>query len=335
MIGACKLAKIYYSIRGSLGGGGPSVHVARMASALSKLGHQVIYDKANRSDVAVCIINVGNLLKKINQDKTKVILRVDGIYNSLYNKKFNRAVRPDMIALHEDLKKNIPKVDNVVYQSKWSFDCIQDEIVKYNGNSSIIHNGCDTDLFKPNPRVKDGFVNLISVGKMRDSYYMKTLIGTYNELKCRGNKVKLLLVGTMDAGCINEYKAYKSDPNIVHVGAFPNNKLTQAYNLGDIFLDVRQGCSSNNTVPEAQACGLPVLCASWGGDKEMIVDGKTGVVADSGFWDYDGKYISNLADGAQRIISDLDNFKLRSRKHAVKNLSLDIMVNKYRKVMNI
>lgn len=329
------MAKIYYSVPGSFGGGGPSVHIARMAQGLSKQGHSVSYQKPNRSDVAVAIVSVGKLLKQVNRNKTRVILRTNGIYNSLYNKKFNRAIRPDMTALHNDLRTNIPKVDHVVYQSQWSFNCIQDEIVKYTKNYSIIHNGCDTNIFKPLGQRNDGWVNLISVCKMRDSYYIRTLIKTYQAVKQNHPKTRLLLVGTMDAGCVGEYKKHSSDPNIKHCGSFNNTKLNQAYNMGDIFLDVRQGCSSNNTISEAQSAGLPVVCSAWGGDCEMIVDGKTGVVCDGGKWDYDDSYIKNLASGVGQIIDDLDGFKARSRKHAVNNLSMDTMVRKYMKAMGI
>jgi len=153
------MVAIYYNVRGTFGGGGPSVHVARMTQALQLKGHKVIYDKPQSASVAMCIINTGKVLRKVAKakSKTKIILRIDGIYNKLYNEKFNRAVRPDMAALHAELKRDIPLVHHVVYQSIWSRDRIWDEIVKVDKNYSVIHNGVDTNLFKPLNVTKDKF----------------------------------------------------------------------------------------------------------------------------------------------------------------------------------
>jgi glycosyltransferase involved in cell wall biosynthesis len=170
---------------------------------------------------------------------------------------------------------------------------------------------------------------------MRDDYLMEMLIGTYLEVKKRGRKTKLFLVGGMDAGCIKVYKQYKNDPDILHLGAFPNHQLAQAYGKGHIFLDVRQGASCNQVVPEAQACGLPLVTSSWGGSREMIVHEKTGMVVDGGMWDYDQKYINNLSDGVEYIMDNYTYMSTEARKHAVKNLNIDTMVSKYLGVMGL
>lgn len=329
------MAIVYMNVRGG-SSGGPSVWAARMHANLRKKGHTVIFDNPAKSDVAMCIISAGGIINKVNRDKTRVMMRLNGIYNDLYNQKFGRRVRPDMVALHNDLKDNIPIADHCVYQSKWSFDRIQEEIIKYNKNYSIIHNGSNPNIFKPlNTRKKDGFTNLLAVGLMRDAYYMKTLISSYQMLKSRGVKVRLLLVGTMDGPCKKIFAASSRDPNIKHLGSIPNGKINNAYNMGDIFLNVRMGCSCNQTTSEAQMAGLPVVTPAWGGDCEMIVDGKTGVIVDGGKWDYDQNYYHNIADGVQKIIVDIDNYKKQSREHAVKNLSIDKMVSEYLKAMKL
>jgi glycosyltransferase involved in cell wall biosynthesis len=328
------MATIYYSIPPSFNAGGPSVHVAKMAVGLTKRGHKVIYDKPNRSAVAVCVINSGNIFRKVNRSKTRVILRIDGIYNQLYNEKFNRKIRPDMTALHEELRRTIPLFDHIVYQSQWSKTQIDNEILPRNNNYSIIHNGVDPKIFKPYPNKKDGFIKLGHIGFMRDAYLMETLVGVYKELKKRGHKVKLLLCGSMDGGCAKVFKANK-DQNTIHSSHIKNTKLAPKYCEADIYLNVRMGCSSNNVVSEAQACGLSCITPSWGGDCEMVVDGKTGVVVDGGKWDYNQKYINNLADAVEKIIPDLNGFKLRALKHARKNLNTDIMIDKYLKAMGL
>ena len=331
------MSVIYFNVPGSPGGGGPSVFVYKTAQALKKRGHIVRYEKANRANVALCIIETGKTLKQINRNKTKVVLRIDGIYAKEYwHGGPGRAWRKDMTALHNKLKSDVPSVDYMIYQSQWSKDRLDDEIVKRNGPWSIIHNGVDVNLFKPTPRVSDGFINLFHIGKIRNGYIMESLIGTFNELKKRGHKVKLVIAGGMDAECGKVYSAHKSDPNIVHLGAFPNTTAVKAFGQGDIFLGPRMGSSCDNVIVEALACGLAILIPAWGGNSELINDGKEGIIVDSGgHWNYGLDYIQKFADGVEKIIPDLDGFKLRAREHAVKELTIDKMVDRYLKAMGI
>lgn len=328
------MAKIFYNTDGNFSGGGPSVHVARMKGALSSLGH-TLTSNATEADIAMCIIVTNNILNKVDRKKTKVILRIDGIYNKIYNEKFNRAIRPDMVALHTELQRDIPLLDHVVYQSQWSKDRIDDEIVVRTNNYSIIHNGVDLNAWKPYPTErKDKFVKLFHVGFMRDAYLMEMLIGVFKELTKRKHQVQLLLYGSMDGGCSRVYNANR-DKNIIHTGHIKNTALPREYAKGDIYLDVRQGASCNNTVAEAQACGLPVITPSWGGSCEMIKDKATGVVVDGGQWDYNQNYVNNIANAVEFIMPNLKDFKKRARKHAEAQLGLDTMVNNYLKAMGL
>lgn len=326
---------VYFNVPGSPVGGGPSVFVYKTSEALKKRGYKVLYDKPGRADAALCIIETGKTLKKINRDKTKVIVRIDGIFNNLYNKKFNRAIRPDMTALHSKLKSDIPSVDHVVYQSSWSKEQVDKEIIKRADNNwSIINNGVDVKLFKPLDLSKPGELGLFHIGKMRNGYIMECLIGCFKELKKRGHNVRLSIVGSMDAECSAVFKQ-NPDPMIKHLGSVSNTKAVNAFGLGDIYLGPRQGSSCDNVIAEAQACGLPVIVPSWGGNKDMVVDNSTGVVVDSGQWDYDAQYIQNMADAAEKIAKDLDGYSKRAREHAVKNLNIDKMVDKYIEVLDL
>jgi len=331
------MATIYFNVVGDPGGGGPSVFVYKTAKALAAKKHSILYSNPAKSDIALCIIETGKVLRQIDKTKTKTILRIDGIYCKEYwHGGEGRAWRTDMTALHNKLKQDIPVVDLVVYQSQWSRDRIEDEIVQRPDKWTVIHNGVDINLFKPMPRLKDGFINLFHVGKMRNGYIMESLIGTYNQLKKRGHKPRLILAGNMDNECTTVYNKYKGDTNIKHLGAFPNTKLSQAFAMGDVFLAPRMGSSCDNVIGEAQASGLPVIVPKWGGNCEMVQDGVNGVIVDSGGkWNYGAEYTGKLADAVEKIIPDLGGYKKRAREYAVKNLSIDIMIDKYLKAMGL
>ena len=95
------------------------------------------------------------------------------------------------------------------------------------------------------------------------------------------------------------------------------------------------GSSLDNTVVEALSMSLPAVIPSFGGNSELLTSGQEGVIVPSGHWNYGQEYIHRMADGVEQIIPDLDNYKLRARKHAESNLSLKIMVDKYIKAMGL
>jgi len=329
------MAVIWFNTAPALSGG-PSVWVYKTANELRRRGHKVIFDDPKKSDVAVCVISVGKTIRKIDRSKTKIILRVDGVFNAEYNKLFNRPVRPDMVALHKDLEINIPRVDFVVFQSYFSKERINEEIVtRQDNNWAVINNGVDVNLFKPAPK-NDKTITLFHIGNIRNGYIMESLIGVYSELLKRGHKIKLTIAGGMDAECSKIYNQHKGDKNISYLGSVPNTAAAKLFSLGDIYLGPRMGSSNDNVISEALACGLPVIVPQWSGNAELITDGSEGIIVDSGgHWNYGPDYDSKLADGVERILPNLDDFKTRARKHAVANLTVWAMTDKYLKAMGL
>lgn len=324
---------LYINQRPSLHGGGPTIFVDKLTRELVRRKHSVIFDSPQNSNWALGIIESGKILNQIDRNKTKVAIRIDGIYNAEYNLKFNRAIRPDMSALHSKLASDINSVDFVVYQSKWSKDRIDDEIIsRKDDNWAVINNGVDINYFKPIPKKNDGCITLISVGKMRDAYFMEALIGCYTELGRRGIGRRLILAGSMDVECQKVLARHQGDPGVIHMGSFSNDQLVNVYSKGDIFLAPRMGSSSDNVIGEALSCGLPVVVASWGGNAEMI-NTSCGEVAEGGHWDYNEKYHYNLAEAVCKIIPKIDEYKINARMHAEKELSVEKMVDKYLKFM--
>lgn len=328
---------IYINVPGSPGGGGPSVFVYKTAQALAKRGYVVRYDKPGRADVALCIIETGKTLRQVNRQKTRVVLRVDGIYcREYWHGGPGRQWRPDMTALHNKLITDIVDVDHMVYQSQWSKDRIDDEIVKRPANWSIIHNGVDIKRFVPGKRPKDDVIKLFHIGKMRNGYIMESLLGTLDELRQRGHNVELVFAGTMDAECSRAYAPRKQDKHIQYLGSCPNTKAHKMFAQGDIYLGPRMGSSCDNVIVEALSCGLPVVVPTWGGNAELFKHGVHGISVESGgHWNYGKEYVRKLADGVEQVIPDLMGFKQRARIHAVKELSIDKMVDKYLKVMGL
>lgn len=328
---------ICFNQQGSTAGGGPVTFVYKTARELQKRGYTVTYANPQSADAAICIITTGKFRRYCKKSNTKILLRLDGIFNDEYNKLFNRAIRPDMSALHTKLKSDIPNVDHICYQSNWSKGRVDDEIcTRDDSNWSVIHNGVDTNLFRPMKRKSDGKINIIHVGKVRDIYMAESLVGVYNNLKARGHNASLVIAGTLDGHCSKVLSKYGNDPDVVYLGQAKNTKLSPMYGRGDIFLAPRMGSSSDNVISEAQACGLPVVIPSWGGNVDMVKHNKTGVVVESGHWDYGIDYIDKLTDGVEQVIKiGIDKMGNNARLYATQELSIEKMVDKYLEALGV
>jgi len=345
---------LYLPFRGSISGGGPHIFVHKFVTAVQKKGIQVIYDKPQRADVALGIIESGKLLRQVNRNKTKVCVRIDGAYFKEYwTNEPGRKWRPDMVQLHKAIVRDFDKTkgaDHIIFQSDFSRKLICDEIAERKDRYSVICNGTDTNMFGANNVDKnflnsiinragikntDGKIKIIHHAKMRNDYIMESLLGVLDEIKKRGHSAILLIAGSMDAECSGVYNGH-SKKDVFYVGSVPNNKMPSFLSLGDIYLAPRMGSSSDNCVVEALSMSLPCVLPKWGGNSELINDGKEGIIVESGgHWNYGKEYIQKLADGIECIMPDLAGFKSRARQCAVKDLTIDNMVNKYLKAMGI
>lgn len=329
------MAVIYMSLKGSLTSGGPTVAAARLASGFASRGHNVIYDKPNRADVCLCIIESGKVLRQVDRKKTRVCVRLDGAYfkNYWHSKTPDRQWRSDMDSLHAAIKRDVGLADCMVYQSEFSKRMIDAEIAERKSNFAIIHNGIDTKLFSPKKR-KDDFINLFHHGVIRNAYIMEALLSIYKNVSLN-NKVRLVIVGSLDAECRKIYEQNKSDTNIRYLGPIQNSKLSTVFELADIGIYPRQGSSCDNAVIEALSSGVPVVLPKFSGNSELISDGVHGCAVESNNWDYGDSYYKRCSDGVVKILGDLDNFKKNARLHAEKELNIGKMISSYLKAMGI
>ncbi len=85
---------------------------------------------------------------------------------------------------------------------------------------------------------------------------------------------------------------------------------------------------------EALACGVPVVCGSWGGTAELVGE-SAGVVVPTGQWTYGEGYVEQLSQGVETVLGDLSTFKQQARKHAERALDLKVVAGAYSRFMNL
>jgi len=88
-------------------------------------------------------------------------------------------------------------------------------------------------------------------------------------------------------------------PQVCFTGSVPYSQLTNHYRNGDVYVQPSFSEAFGMPVAEAMASGLPVVAARVGGIPEVVVNGKTGLLVESGD-------ATALAEAILRLFEDED-----------------------------
>jgi glycosyltransferase involved in cell wall biosynthesis len=139
----------------------------------------------------------------------------------------------------------------------------------YERKSEIIYPPVDTQKFFINSAVlKNDY--FLAVGRMMSYKKFDLIIKAFNKLN-----LPLLIVGGGPE--LNKLKKLAKSPKIKFLENIKDKELNNLYNSAQalIFPQVED---FGLVAAEAQACGLPVIALNEGGAKEIISDGKTGIL---------------------------------------------------------
>ncbi len=165
----------------------------------------------------------------------------------------------------------------------------------------ILPRGLDTDLFNPKRRdvtfwpgsgANGKEVRLLYVGRISREKDLDVLASAYKKIRQAGHPVKLYLVGH---GPYSEALA-AALPDAVFLGYLTGEKLAKAYASADVFVFPSTTDTFGNVILEAQASGLPVIVSDLGGPKELVDDGRTGLVTKAHDADDFARAIERIAD---------------------------------------
>jgi len=153
----------------------------------------------------------------------------------------------------------------------------------------LIPNGIDIELFKPMPK-NDELARAIGlninpvigfVGELREKKGLQTILHAYTHTN-KKHASTLLIVGEVrqgdDAKAFDEFQQSNSEANVIVTGHVPHYDLPAYYSLMDIFVHPSHRDGMPNAVLEAMACERVVIATSVGGIKDIIEDGKNGVI---------------------------------------------------------
>jgi glycosyltransferase involved in cell wall biosynthesis len=125
---------------------------------------------------------------------------------------------------------------------------------------------------------------------------------------------KLLLIGSLSKEFEKIFKTLKM-PNISHLGPFPQSELIHHYHKGSVFClaSLEEGLAM--VIPQAMACGLPVICTENTGGRDIVRDGVDGFIVP----------IRNIDILTQRLLELYHDKELRKKmsRNAISRVTSD------------
>lgn len=203
------------------------------------------------------------------------ILRLDGIYMD------------SLETLGSNKEKNAPIMNAIknakglIFQSEYSKRIIEYHFGKINKAFEVIPNGICLDKFKSketNYRSKLGIPNearvLLTSGSWRTHKRLDALVRLFLILLSNYDDLYLIVIGPDAHNNITHKRIH-------YTGFLQPNEIFEWYCVGDIYIFLSWLDNCPNTVIEALACGMPVLCTNQGGTKELVELTNGGIVAEA------------------------------------------------------
>jgi len=121
---------------------------------------------------------------------------------------------------------------------------------------------------------EDKVFRVIFAGGMTLRKGVHYLLQAFSELRLSNSE--LLLIGSMNDEMRSFFKKYKGAYK--WIGHVPQGELYRYYSQGSVFClpSIEEGLAM--VIPQAMACGLPVICTTNTGGEDIVRDGKDGFV---------------------------------------------------------
>ena len=327
------------------GPGGPGNFVRKLAREFDQQRANVTYRRL-RSAQGALLFNVswGDWFHRLCQRwGVRTVLRVNGFMLPSYfdNRPQppgyqDRRLKLEHMALNARIQRDLLLSDFVIYQSAFCKQMADQFLYNRRERYAIVFNGIDLEQFCPSPP-RSGRLRLLSAGSLRDEYVLGSVLPVFERL-WQLYDLELLIVGSLEPICEQQIKEFaQAHPaaaeRIRVVGPVDNDDLPIYMQQADILVHPRLGDWCPNIVIEAMACGLPVVCGSWGGAAELVGDG--GVIVPTGEWTYGEEFVVGLSKATETVLAHLDIYKCRARQRAEKTFDIKQVARMYAHSMGI
>lgn len=189
----------------------------------------------------------------------------------------------------------------------------------------VVHNGVDTELFRPGPREPElgSAPVLLFVGEARKKKGLPVLLEAYARVTKHFTGAKLVLVGGVradDAEILDVFA--RKHPGVITrvVSVVEQQQLPRYYRSASLFVmpSLRDGLP--NALLEAMACGCPIVASDVGGIPDAVRDGVEGRLVPAGESEALARACIELLEAPATAAAQ----GARARQRAVKDFGLEL-----------
>jgi glycosyltransferase involved in cell wall biosynthesis len=189
--------------------------------------------------------------------------------------------------------------------------------------------------------IEDNTILLLMIGRFIPKKGFSTAFRALKPIVEKNRNVKLAIIG--DGDLKNEYVSImKEDGTLEHavfVGIISTNELIDYYSAADIFLMPSEKIPAdglNTVVPEAMACGRPVVASNVGGNDLVVFDGVNGFLHNEGDHEALAMLVNRMIEEPslrERLgAKSLELVKYRFNWHAIATYYLEKYMEQYGKI---
>jgi len=229
--------------------------------------------------------------------------------------------------------------DTIVYQSAFTRDWWNTEYGSLKKPLTVIHNGVDLQTFSPNSKVRlpVDLIRLLVVegsfkgGHERDLFNAVDAAQQLSDLL--DQPVELVVAGNAPQE-MREHVRLVRKAGIRWLGIVPHTEIPKLDRSAHLLFPAEINAACPNSVVEALACGLPVVSYATGSIPELVgQDGGITVPYGTNYWKLEAPETEPLARAAAQVLDNQGKFRKNARKRAEENFGLDVMVERYMKVL--
>lgn len=323
--------------------GGMVSFQARLSAGLARRGIQVTYDLENRPYEAVLVIGgTRNLagLWSARRAGIPIVQRLDG--RNWIHRVSSTSVRHYIRAEYGNWLLQLIRsqlASYIVYQSTFSRTWWERDKGQISCPNTVIFNGVDLNVYTPDGSEKppsDRIRILLVEGNLMGGYELGLRLAlqlTASLQPSLSKAVELMVVGR-----INEDLRFNiSKETALQIGWYgqvPREEIPKIDRSAHLLFsgDLNPACP--NAVIEALACGLPVVAFDTGALKELVPANAGRLTAyGSDPWILQDPDIPSLANAAEEVLENLNDFRIGARAWAEKQFDLEQMVDRYLDVL--